>query len=93
MIVKNKMCFEIYTDWDENKTRMTHLRQPVDENGNPLVLAKEGKEVPTECDWGWTDIIEGYETSCNDAFSFVEGGLKENEFKHCPFCGKVIKEK
>ena len=32
-----------------------------------------------------------HETSCNKTFQFTDDGVKENKFRYCPFCGKIIK--
>jgi len=34
-----------------------------------------------------------YETTCANVFEFTHEGIKENDFKHCPFCGGSIQEK
>lgn len=31
-----------------------------------------------------------YHTSCNNDFTFMNDGVLENHFKHCPYCGGVI---
>jgi hypothetical protein len=33
-----------------------------------------------------------YSTSCGGEFIMLEGGLKDNEFKFCAYCGKKIVE-
>jgi hypothetical protein len=33
---------------------------------------------------------EVYETECGNSLVFFDGGPRENEYKYCPFCGKVI---
>lgn len=47
------------------------------------------------CIWTYIDIDDFYETSCgNDkGFCFNDGGIKENKFRFCPYCGKIIKVK
>lgn len=34
-----------------------------------------------------------WETSCAQAFEFIDDGPKENSFKYCPFCGGTIEIK
>lgn len=42
----------------------------------------------------WTKEDEGpWHTECNNAFEFTTDGPKENEFKHCCFCGGKIEVK
>lgn len=44
----------------------------------------------------WTEdmgLDEDYwETGCGEMFIFSEGGVQENHFKFCPYCGMAIKE-
>jgi len=37
--------------------------------------------------WDEDDI---WETDCDNTFQFTTDGPKENRFKFCPYCGKVI---
>lgn len=43
----------------------------------------------------WTHAIEGegYNTSCGKYHVFTEGNTVANEFWHCPYCGKDIRER
>jgi len=46
------------------------------------------------CEWrkesdNWGDTY--WETGCHNCFSFSEGGVDENGFKYCVYCGGVIK--
>jgi hypothetical protein len=36
------------------------------------------------------DIEDYFETGCNNTFQFITDGIKENNFKYCPYCGKEI---
>ncbi len=52
------------------------------------------KEKYNYCKWKYHN---GYElrwidTSCDNAKIFIAGGIKENNYKFCPYCGKPIKE-
>lgn len=42
------------------------------------------------CEWIWDN--EFYDTSCNNGFQFMNDGIKENNFKYCPYCGGKIAE-
>lgn len=45
------------------------------------------------CIWEYNDIDGFYETPCNNSgYAFNEGNVKENKFKFCPYCGRVIRE-
>lgn len=41
----------------------------------------------------WVQDLDGvWNTDCLHAFEVTTGTPVENEFKYCPFCGKVILE-
>ena len=42
----------------------------------------------------WTqDFENGYwETACNNAFDFDDGGPRDNGFNFCPYCGAPLAE-
>ncbi len=44
------------------------------------------------CKWTYQDIEDYYDTQCEEGYAFVEGNVKDNKFKYCPYCGKLIKE-
>jgi hypothetical protein len=40
----------------------------------------------------WTVDKEGvWETGCDNAFFFDSGGVADNKFNFCPYCGKPLK--
>lgn len=41
----------------------------------------------------WKDELDSgyYDTQCDNAQSFEVGGVKENDYIYCPYCGKKIK--
>ena len=45
---------------------------------------------PKICAWVSVDE-EYYDTSCDNAFVFIDGGPVDNKFKFCPYCGEPIK--
>ena len=51
------------------------------------------KELIKKCKWilANSDYCY-YTTSCDKAMALNVIGIKNNEFKFCPFCGKEIKE-
>lgn len=46
----------------------------------------------TECAWilDKTASLSIFETSCGEIHLFVEGKIKENSYKYCPYCGGLI---
>jgi hypothetical protein len=54
------------------------------------------EEYKTFCEWEDLECIETsgmyFETSCDSEHEFNIGGLKHNDFKYCPYCGKLIIE-
>ena len=63
-----------------------------------LSLIKELKQALSKKDTGildckWWDEDDGcFETSCGKSFQFNNGGIKDNLFMNCPFCGGSIKQ-
>jgi DNA-directed RNA polymerase subunit RPC12/RpoP len=46
-----------------------------------------------ECKWKLEDKdLLDYETECGELHYFEAGGIKENHYKYCPYCGKKILE-
>jgi len=33
-----------------------------------------------------------YDTDCDNRHEFIAGGINENGYKFCPYCGKKIKQ-
>ena len=48
-------------------------------------------ELDSTCKWKEVDAGI-YETGCSQTQCFGADGIKENEYKHCPYCGKGIEE-
>jgi hypothetical protein len=46
------------------------------------------------CEWKYWQPCEmnTWDTSCGEAHCMIEGGIQENKYKFCPYCGKPIKE-
>lgn len=52
-------------------------------------------EFKTFCDWEkytGVSLREFWITSCNNTQHFTCGNLEDNDFKYCPYCGKLIIE-
>lgn len=67
------------------------VHEQVHENGYIEVM-----QVNTEkCEWvheaSWDRDF--YDTSCDNGHEFIVGGVKDNFYKYCPYCGKVIEVK
>ena len=45
-----------------------------------------------DCVWTNSDSDEEFETQCGNAFTFIDGGIKENDCKFCQYCGGAVKE-
>jgi hypothetical protein len=46
------------------------------------------------CEWLSTEDFDGdpfYETNCGESFCFIEGDVKYNGIKYCPYCGRPIR--
>ena len=46
------------------------------------------------CNWLFEndENTMAYKTDCDNLFQFTNGGVDENHFKFCPYCGKLINE-
>jgi len=46
----------------------------------------------SKCKWYYkdNDLEDYWETSCDSAFTIIDGTLEDNNIKYCPFCGKEI---
>ena len=48
------------------------------------------------CEWEKDNNIDGYgilyNTICDEIQYFEAGDIKENKYKYCPYCGKLIIE-
>ena len=49
-------------------------------------------KMKTVCKWKRYEDEDYWETDCDNAFCTIEGSLRDNNFKFCPYCGKEIKE-
>lgn len=49
------------------------------------------EQLDKVCSWSLADGGR-YDTACGTAFEFTFDGIKENDFRFCPFCGDVIQE-
>ena len=45
------------------------------------------------CAWFYDEEHDKFDTGCQHEFAFADGGIEDNEFKHCPFCGGPIEER
>ena len=55
--------------------------------GQPTVGFRE----PEPCEWKQErGSSEVWETSCGEAFYFVDGGPEDNGMKYCPYCGHPL---
>jgi DNA-directed RNA polymerase subunit RPC12/RpoP len=43
------------------------------------------------CVWNYDEPYEYYNTNCGESFAFINDGVEENGYKHCPNCGNKIK--
>ena len=46
----------------------------------------------TECIWKYDEDHDKWDTECGNAHCFIDGNITENNYTHCPYCGKYIKE-
>lgn len=47
--------------------------------------------MPEDKNCEWTQVCEDYfDTGCSKNFEFSDGGVADNGFEFCPFCGGAI---
>ena len=68
-------------------TQMTNVKASADCAPVSLLAC-----APRTCEWHRWESGQ-YETKCDNVFEFTHEGIKENDFKYCPFCGGSITEK
>ena len=44
------------------------------------------------CKWKYDEQDDMWETECKNALCFIEGGIKDNRYGFCPYCGNEIRE-
>ena len=45
---------------------------------------------PPGCTWTYDDDMDAWETTCHEAYYFIEDGPIENTYRFCPGCGQPI---
>jgi len=66
--------------------------EPKNTGGAPDCVGARGSEAET-CEWKpqeWPDFDEYWDTSCDRAFTMMEGTPQDNDYYYCPGCGKKI---
>ena len=54
---------------------------------------RENKESPRQESCLWEIDEDGcFETGCDEKHMFIEGGIQDNRYKFCPYCGGEIME-
>jgi DNA-directed RNA polymerase subunit RPC12/RpoP len=51
------------------------------------IMSENENEI---CVWLYDKEIDAYGTNCGNAHAFEAGGISENDFIFCPYCGKKI---
>ncbi|QIL68911.1 hypothetical protein G7048_19095 [Diaphorobacter sp. HDW4B] len=51
------------------------------------------RESKPQCEWTYNDDYFHWQTSCGHAHLFGDGGIHDNKYSHCPYCGGGIGEK
>ena len=56
-----------------------------------IEIVKQGDVSDDVCEWKYNNSEYYWESSCEHLHIFMSDGPEENEYKHCPYCGKKIK--
>jgi len=51
---------------------------------------KDGHKMTAICTWTVDAIDGGHDTACGSKHDFTDGGIAENSYVYCPFCGGTI---
>jgi len=91
---------QYWIEWAETGNNDIPVRHYINESMpnplfKPLPVDKIVQEEVESCKWIFKDdeMTMAYKTSCDNMFQFMNEGVKENHFKYCPYCSKVIEEK
>lgn len=71
-------------------TKSDDLAEELAKDLNSIIVQDRDSKT---CEWEERkkyDEYGVYDTSCNNTQYFSDGGIKENEYKYCPYCGKRI---
>ena len=77
--------------WQERNRRMkerTAARKKTRREQGKNNMEKLKKTA--SCKWKYDEEYWYYDTACQQTYQFVDGGLAENDFVFCPFCGEKI---
>jgi len=55
-------------------------------------MIKGDQSMSKKCQWN-EDESGWWYTDCGEAHEFTTGGVEENRYKFCPYCGKTLEEK
>ena len=66
---------------------MNEPTTPADNQNAPMAVASG---AVLGCWWKFDETTWSYDTTCDNKFQFDNGGVNENGFKFCPYCGKPI---
>ncbi|OPY83175.1 MAG: hypothetical protein A4E71_02930 [Smithella sp. PtaU1.Bin162] len=70
-------------------------REMYDDAGDEInrrfaILREKVNAIEEVCSWKIDD--DGFwMTSCGNAHCFIEGNIRQNKYKYCPYCGQAIK--
>lgn len=54
------------------------------------VLSAQIERMLQPCTWFDDEDHGKFDTGCGHEFTFIDDGIAENGFKHCPYCGGPI---
>ena len=69
--------------------RKAHLNVPAQALENAAQRLRD-LDKP-DCVWTNGDSDEEFETSCGHAFTFIDGGISDNNCNFCQYCGGSVK--
>lgn len=67
------------------------VKQQINDYGRGMAVADLTPKP--DCVWANGGSDEDFETQCGNTFTFIDGGIKENDCKFCQYCSGAVKDK
>lgn len=81
---------EFIPGWREKVSEITRLTEQIVRLEAELAQLRESKP---QCERTYNDEYFHWHTGCGNAHQFGDGGIHDNKYSHCPYCGGGIGEK
>jgi len=86
------LAYEITYEPSDEKTFLATIYREVWEMASTAERRRVLEEMRGTCVWKYDDTMDVFETECGRTFCFEYAPPKDNGYKFCPSCGKVLAE-